>query len=185
MPSIASSLPRKTESSGTAAASTSMILFDFSSTRVESDKVASMIVTEKIRVWPSRASIRRSIWRLPAAFSVTSRTTGWPCTRAPAASSAAVRLASSTTSCNAPAGELVDPLRAGQHRPIERAAEHGGIAALPRRRAGRAPGPVHSPPGSTTLKSGKAVSELAATSRVRDTFRASAVALSVTRATTG
>ena len=98
MPSMARSLPRNTESSGTAAASTSITLFDFSSTRVERSRVASIKVTVKISICPTWAIVRRIICRLPAACAVTSRTSEGVSTATRAPSSAAERLASSMIS---------------------------------------------------------------------------------------
>ena len=72
MPSMAMSLPRKIASSGTAAASTSMILLVFSSTRVERSRVASIrVMREDQPLADAAPQPRRIIWRLPAACSVT------------------------------------------------------------------------------------------------------------------
>ena len=57
--SIANNLPRKIASIGIAAARTSMILFDFSSTRLESSMPASRMVSMNSSSWPARAVIER------------------------------------------------------------------------------------------------------------------------------
>ena len=70
-PSIAISLPRKIASSGTAAASTSITLFDFSSTRLESSMPARSKVRMKISDLSAARETARMRSRLPADCAVT------------------------------------------------------------------------------------------------------------------
>ena len=69
IPSIAISLPRKIASTGTAAASTSITLFDFSSTTFDSNMPASIRVSRNRMNCPPRAITWRAAEELPPAGS--------------------------------------------------------------------------------------------------------------------
>ena len=126
---MASSLPRKMASSGTAAASTSITLLVFSSTSVDNSKVARSMVMVKMIDCPARATPRRIICRLPAACSVTTRSIGVGGRRrvGGAQGGRASRVVDEELQ---PVRDIAVGLgRAGQHRMIERAAKDRGIAA--------------------------------------------------------
>ena len=78
MPSMANSLPRKMASTGTAAASTSITLLDFSSINWESSMPASRMVSTNSRVWPARAVMLRVKATGPEVLVVAVDRSGWP-----------------------------------------------------------------------------------------------------------
>src|SRR4051812_22076289 len=71
--SIALNLPKKIASTGTAAASTSITLFDFSSTRFDSSIEARKMVNMNSNIWPKREVIDRWVAREPADSSTVTR----------------------------------------------------------------------------------------------------------------
>ena len=129
--SMANNLPRKMESTGTAAAMISITLFDFSSISCDSSMPASRMVRMNSTAWPMRAVTARAETMDPAEWSVSLTISGAPC----GTGAMAARRASSSIQCSwrtVRPSSCTAPVKRGALRPPSSTPSTGGFVCSSR-----------------------------------------------------